>query len=281
MFKADMHVHTTASDGLLSPTEVIRWASKKEINAIAITDHDTVKGIEEAIDSGKRYGVKVIPGVEMSCIYKESEVHIVGLFIDHNDKKLNDKFKELSESRTKRGKKIISNLREIGIDIDYDELLKEANCDSIGKPHIARLLIKKNYAEDMQDAFKKYLLNGKPGDVERAKILVPEAIELIKSVNGIAIIAHPGLIKRKVYPLELLRYNPDGMEVLHSIHDKHTIERIGKIVREKNLLKSAGSDCHGNLYDGIPILGDFYLNRDEYEAILKKHLERKIENGKK
>ena len=279
MFKADMHVHTTASDGVFSPEEAVKWAADKNIDTIAVTDHDTVNGLEEAFEAGRKYGVNIIPGAEMSCLYKEDEVHIVGLFIDYENEDLKKKFKELSEARTKRGAKIAENLRKEGIDISYEEILKEAQCDSVGKPHVARVLVKKGYAEDMDDAFKKYLVRGKPGDVERKKITVPEAAELIHNAGGIAIVAHPGIIRHREYAEEILQYDIDGMEVIHSIHSEETIKRIQKLVDDRGLLKSAGSDCHGKLIDGVPMIGDYYLTEEEFNALKKRRDERMKTNG--
>ncbi len=276
-----MHVHTTSSDGLFEPEETVKWAHDKGIDVIAITDHDSIDGIDRAIKAGDELGVRIVPGVEMSCTYKGEEVHIVGLFIDYKDKELKDRLRSLSESRTLRGKKIVDKLNALGIEIKYEDVLNEAKCGSVGKPHVARVLDAMGAVESFEEAFDKYLAKGKPADVEREKITVKEATELINKAGGIAVIAHPGLISNKNYPLELLFHGIDGMEVIHSIHDNDTIERIGKIVRDKNLLKSAGSDCHGNLIDGSPIIGDFYLTRDEFEEIEKAHLERVKSNAKK
>lgn len=273
MYKADMHVHTTASDGILSPIEVVRLAKKKNVDTIAITDHDTVNGVEEAISEGLKENINVVPGVEFSCKYLDEEVHIVGLFIDYKNELILEKFKHLSESRTKRGKIIVEKLRENGIQIDYNEVLNEANCDSIGKPHIARILINKGYAQNMDDAFKKYLSKNKPGDIPREKVSIEESISLIHNANGIAILAHPGLIKEE-YLKDILKYDLDGLEVIHSIHSEEVIDKLDKLAKENNLIKSAGSDCHGELKNGRIIIGDYFLNKDEFESLKKRHYER-------
>lgn len=280
MFKADMHVHTTSSDGLFEPEETVEWAKKKGIDVIAITDHDTVDGIERAVKAGKEFGVRIVPGVEMSCAYKDDEVHVVGLFIDYKNRELKERLENLSENRTLRGKKIVDRLNSLGVEIKYEDVLNEAKCGSVGKPHIARVLAATGAVKSFDEAFNKYLAKGKPADIAREKITVEEAVKLIKNAGGVAVVAHPGLLVNKNYPLELIFLGIDGMEVIHSIHDNDTVERIGKIVRDKKLLKSAGSDCHGNLIDGVPIVGNFYLNEEEFEKIEKVHLERVKENAK-
>lgn len=281
MFKADMHIHTTSSDGLLEPEEVVEWAKKKNIDVIAITDHDSVDGIDRALKAGEKLGIEVIPGLEMSCTHKDEEVHITGLFIDYKNNELKDRLLSLSESRTLRGKQIVDKLNEINIDISYEDVLKEANCGSVGKPHVARVLVKKNIVKDSEEAFSKYLAKDRVADIPRAKISVKEATNLIHNAGGIAILAHPGLIKNKNIPLELIYKGIDGMEVIHSIHTDDTVERIGKIVKEKNLLKSAGSDCHGNLVNGQPIIGDYSLDEEEFNLLKEASVERKKLNAKK
>lgn len=274
MYRADLHVHTTASDGLLAPSEVVEWAAKKEVDAVAITDHDSVSGIDEAIEAGRRLGVCVIPGIEFSCTYRDEEIHILGYFIDHKSRCLNDKLKELAKSRESRGLRIIEKLLESNIEISYEEVKAESKGGSVGRPHIARILVKKGIASSVEEAFRQYLVKGKLGYVDREKITVSEAADLIHGAGGVVVMAHPGIVKNQNYPKEILRYDIDGIEVIHSAHDEDTTCRYEKLASSLGMAKTAGSDCHGNMIEGKPIIGDFSIGKSDVEilvAIHKKH----------
>jgi hypothetical protein len=145
MEKADLHIHTTASDGLLSPSEVIKWAAHKKLKAIAITDHDTIKGIQPAIDSGFQFDIEVIPGIEFSSEHMEEEIHILGYYIEYNNSSLQDKLEEMYQSRYERAIKMIDKLQKINIDISLEQVQSIAKNGTIGRPHIARAMMEKGY----------------------------------------------------------------------------------------------------------------------------------------
>lgn len=267
MVKADLHVHTTASDGLLTPSDVVKWANKKEIKVISITDHDTVSGIEEAIKSSGDYSITIVPGIELSCIYNEEEVHILGLFIDYNSylfKELSDK---LIESRYGRAKKIISKLNELDIHITLEEVLKLCNNKVIGRPHIARVLIEKGYVSSIDDAFETLLGNGKPAFISRYKLSINEATDIIHKTGGLSILAHPGLIRNCNIENILKNYNIDGIEVYHSKHCEDDIVKFIDLSREFNLIITGGSDWHGDFNNGECNLGEFFI---DYNTIIDK-----------
>ncbi|KNF08886.1 putative PHP domain-containing protein [Gottschalkia purinilytica] len=270
MPNADLHIHTTASDGMLEPSEVVDWGVKKKLRAIAITDHDTVEGIERAIERAKLYDIIVIPGIEMSCLFKDEEVHILGYFIDYKSSKLLKLTNTLKESRLNRGIKIVEKLKSEGIDISIKEVKDVSEGDLIGRPHIARVLINKGLVESVEEAFNKYLGKGCPGYVERYKISVKESVDLIHSIGGAAVLAHPGLLKNSEYIDEIIKFGIDGVEVIHSTHSQEQKYNFMKLADKLNLIQTAGSDCHGYMVDGKPILGDFCIGFKQVELLKQK-----------
>jgi hypothetical protein len=265
---ADLHVHTTHSDGTFTPEEIVDLAHNKGLNAIAITDHDTISGIEPAIIRSQGYkNLYVIPGIEFSCTYLNEEVHILGYFIDYKLSDIINVTKVLKEERYSRGIKIISKLNNIGINISVDEVKKNIKGSLIGRPHIGRTLIEKKYVKSMEEAFNKYLGKNKPAYVERFKLETSEAINLIHKANGLAVLAHPGLIKEKNIINDLIAQDIDGIEVIHSKHShKDVLDNID-LADAYGLFKTGGSDFHGDKRNGEYILGSYYVNLNHIEEM--------------
>lgn len=261
----DLHIHTTASDGLFTPKEVIHWAYKKNLKAVAITDHDTIDGIEEALKEGKKYNIEVVPGVEINTSYENLEIHILGYYIDYKDSWFQNWLQRIRRARYTRAKKIIEKLNKLDFKITMNEIIDIAGTGAIGRPHIARALINHNYVQDKKEAFEKYIGKGKPAFVKRYKITPAEAIQVIFHCKGIPVLAHPGLINNdgdSVFIIKnLLDAGLQGLEVFHSKHNQDVIKKYYAIANEYHLLITGGSDCHGDLVNGEPILGT--LNIDE------------------
>ncbi|OHW62818.1 DNA polymerase III PolC-type [Andreesenia angusta] len=277
MYKADLHIHTTSSDGLLSPSEVVDWAVRKGINAVAVTDHDTVDGIEEALRAGEEAGIEVIPGIELSCTYRGEEIHVLGYFIDWENGPLVEKLKELKEARDSRGHKMVEKLIEYGLDITVEAVMEKVGEGSFGRPHIARTMVDRGIVGSVEDAFNFYLVKGKPGYVERYKLTVEEGISLIKSANGVAVMAHPGIVSKKGYPKEILRYGFDGIEVVHSSHSEDTVDEYEKLALKMKLIATGGSDCHGVMKGGIPMIGDYTASIEAVERLKEARAKREME----
>jgi len=269
MGKADLHIHTTASDGLLSPEEVVKWARAKRLAAAAITDHDTVGGIDAAVDAAKGYELEIIPGIEFSTVYEEEEIHILGYYIEHREQWFRDMLEKLHNSRYERAQKIIGKLNGLGIDITLDEVMAVAEDGILGRPHIARAMINKGYISNIKDAFKLYIGKGCPAYVERYKLSSVEAINIIRKVGGVSVLAHPGLIRNKNLIKEIVELSIDGIEVYHSKHDEAITRDALRIANARNLLITGGSDCHGIKVNNEPILGNFTVDY-KYVELLKE-----------
>ena len=184
MSRIDLHLHTTHSDGSLSPAEVLRLAHKARVTALAITDHDIVSGIPEAIAAGAELGIEIVPGVEISSRVGNSELHILGYCIQWQDPELNRRLAVLRESRHSRNPQIIERLRSLGLDVTYEEVRALAGTDSVGRPHIARLLMDKKYVTSAKDAFDRYLAEGRPAYVARELPKPADAIAWIRAKIG-------------------------------------------------------------------------------------------------
>ena len=257
----DLHVHTTYSDGLFTPEQVINLAIEKGMNGIAITDHDTVLGIEPAIEYSKNIdNFYLIPGIEFGCIYKDEEVHILGYFIDYKSSDIIDITKKLRNFRVIRGLEMIEKLNNLGINLSLDQVKSPSKKEYIGRPHIARALVEFRHTDSITEAFDKYLDRGKPAYVERYKLKIEDTIKLIHRVNGIAVLAHPGILKNKKIINYCIAVGIDGLEAIHSKHTKKDVKDILEIGEKNKLMITGGSDCHGETVNGEYLLGEYYVN---------------------
>jgi 3',5'-nucleoside bisphosphate phosphatase len=250
MSRIDLHLHTTHSDGSLSPGEVLHLAHKAGVTALAVTDHDIVSGIPEAIETGAELGIEVIPGVEISSRVGTSELHILGYFLQWQDPELNQRLATLRASRHRRNPQIIERLRALGLDVTYEEVRALAGTDSVGRPHIARILMDKKYVTSAKDAFDRYLADGRPAYVARELPKPEEAIAWIKAAGGVAVLAHPTWAKVSGEGLNALLTNLKaeglgGIEVHYSTHTKRQTREYLDLAKRLNLLITGGSDFHG------------------------------------
>ena len=250
MSRIDLHLHTTHSDGSLSPAEVLRLAHKAGVTALAITDHDIVSGIPDAISTGAELGVEIIPGVEISSYIGNSELHILGYCMDWQDPELIRRLTVLRESRHTRNPQIIERLRSLGLDVTYDEVRALAGTDSVGRPHIARLLMDKKYVTSAKEAFDRYLAEGRPGYVARELPKPADAIAWIRAAGGVAVLAHPTWAKVSGEGLNMLctalkAEGLGGIEVHYSTHTKRQTTEYLDLAKRLNLLVTGGSDFHG------------------------------------
>lgn len=250
MSRIDLHLHTTYSDGSLPVAEVMTLAKKAGVTALAITDHDIVDGIPEAIELGAGLGIEVIPGVEVSSRYDESEIHILGYFLEWKAPILIARLAQLRESRHRRNPQIVDKLNGLGLALTYEEVRALAGSDSVGRPHIARALMAKGYVHTAKEAFDRYLADGKPAYVPRELPEPAEAIAWIKAAHGIPVLAHPTWVKDTAEGLfrlcdHLKGAGLMGIEVHYSTHKPSQTSRYLDIARRLGLLVTGGSDFHG------------------------------------
>jgi predicted metal-dependent phosphoesterase TrpH len=255
----DLHIHTTASDGSLTPSQVVRYAKEKDLKAIAITDHDTIEGNEEAIIEGRREGIEVIPGVEISVDYSPGSMHMLGYFITTEDTTLKEKLTILQESRADRNPKIVEKLNKLGLALTYDEVVQISGGGQIGRPHIAQALLKKGYIKSIQEAFDRYLGKGSPAYIDKFRLGAEEAITTITDAGGIPVLAHPFTLHCKssdeleVLVKKLVNQGLQGLEVYYSEHNKRQISHYHLLAKRYNLVITGGSDFHGKNMGGIDL----------------------------
>jgi len=247
---ADLHTHTTASDGLQRPSENVRLAKAAGLAAIAITDHDTVEGIEEAILEGERLGITVVPGVEISTVANGIDIHVLGYYTNWQDEAWRTKLSGLLQVRDRRNDMILDKLRSLGIPVTMEEVIEEAlrqgkDSGSIGRPHIAAVLLAKGAVSTMQEAFDRYLASGGLAYMNPPRLHPFEAIEWIREAGGTSVIAHPGLYGDDALVEQLILHGAEGIEVFHSDHSADDEERYAVLAHKYDLIVTGGSDFHG------------------------------------
>lgn len=271
----DLHVHTTASDGLLSPTEVLKEAVRKGLSFIAITDHDTTAGIVEAIEAAESQSIMLVPGIEMNTEYKSCEVHILGYFIDISQEWFQKILKDIRDSREKRAKNILEKLKlYYNIDIPWEIVKAIAGPVSIGRPHIARAMLNMGFINDVSEAFDKYLSPQSPAYEPRYKLLPEDAINYIKKLGGIAVLAHPGLLTDKSAIFYTIIHGIEGLEVYHTKHDLKDEAYLKAIADHYDLIPTGGSDFHGDKERGNVEIGSVRVADDVLEMLRDLHVNR-------
>ncbi len=273
--KIDLHIHTTASDGTFTPTEVVNYALKKKLKAIAITDHDSVNGIGEALIAAQKTKLEVIPGIEFSTELNEESIHVLGLFINYKNKELLSLSNEITNAREIRAGKMIEKINALnkGPELTLEEV-KNAAKGLIGRPHIAEVMIKKGYGTEINEIFDKFISRGAPCYVPRFKLTPQEAIEYLIKFNAIPIIAHPGYITAKfdleIFFSELKEVGLGGIEVYYPSHSKKQIKYFKHLAKKLDLLISGGSDCHGKLNSG-PFIGTLDIHYDVLQKMKNRY----------
>lgn len=243
---ADLHLHTIFSDGTYTPDELINQVSNIGINAVAVADHDTVDGIVPTIEAAKKKDIEVIPAIELTSEYDGLEIHILGYFIDYKREKFIKELDFLKKNRKERIYKMLLKLKEMNVTIEADDIFKFAGCGTVGRLHLARVLLKKGYVNSIYGAFKKYIGENAPAYVCGFHLSPYEAIKLIRDSAGIAVLAHPHTMKRDdLIPL-FIDYGMRGLEVYYPEHTKSMTDYYKGLADKYNLLITGGSDCHGN-----------------------------------
>lgn len=249
----DLHTHSTASDGARAPREVVAAAHAVKLAAFALTDHDTIAGLDDATAAGAALGIRVICGVELSAVEGDLETHILGLHLSDLTE-LEHRLASLRDMRINRARRIVDRLNQLGIALSFDAVLKHAAGGSIGRPHVARALIAAGHASDFREAFERFLGNGKAAFVPKDKLPLADAIGLIHRAGGLAVLAHPGQLGTRERVSALAAIGLDGLEILHPSHSWDDSQKLDALAAEFALVRSGGSDWHGGA-DGSRSLG--------------------------
>ncbi len=246
----DLHVHSNASDGTLTPAGVVELAAQKGLSAIALTDHDTIEGIPEALEAAKSLPLEVIPGIELSCVYQGEEIHILGLYVDLADKNFIAETDTLKDIRMKRNTEMIHRFQNAGIDITLSEV-QGGNPDTvITRAHFARVLLEKGYVKNMDQAFKKYLSYSGPYCPRKEKITPEHAMKMLRDCKASPVLAHPyqyhlGDKKTEELVSYLKEMGLHGLEVYHSSNNQYDSGKLKKLAKKYQLFPTGGSDFHG------------------------------------
>ena len=270
----DLHIHTNLSDGSFTPSQVVRLAREKGISAIAITDHDTVKGIEEALAEGEKEGVEVIAGVELSCDCCGEEVHVVGLFVDWKDKEFQETLEKRVRERERRVKEILKKLEDLGMMIPPQKMENCYRGKVPGRLLIARIMVEKGWVKDLDEAFEKYLNEGGLAYVPSRRKTGREIVEIIEKAKGIPVLAHPQYLdKPEMVIPEMVREGIKGLEVYFPENGKTPSPQFLFYAEKYHLLVSAGSDCHGENKERV-LLGTVRAPYSILEEMKKWHRQR-------
>lgn len=256
----DLHTHSTASDGLLTPTELVTQAHEAGLTTIALTDHDTTDGLAEAQAAGASMGVEVVPGIEINTYlpHGQGEAHVLGYHLDTANADLQEFLQFLRDAREKRGERMVALLREQGYDVTWARVRELAH-GAVGRPHVALALMEKGYADSIADAFDRYISPGRPAYVPRFKMVPEDAVRMLRSVRGVPVLAHP----LRLFGLEddllprLMRAGLLGLECYYGEYDEPTVENLLALAEQHGLIATGGSDFHGPGVHPTPLGGHY------------------------
>ncbi|MFH2123515.1 MAG: PHP domain-containing protein [Pseudomonadota bacterium] len=256
----DLHTHSNFSDGTMTPTELVVMARHKKISALALTDHDTMAGTEEAILAGEKMGVEIVPGLEISVLYNHIEYHILGYWADPHNSSLASALMRLQGARAERNEKILEKLNALGIAVTAEELQLVSEQGQTGRPHIARILVQRGVVRTMAQAFDRFLKKGEAAYVSRFAYSAAEAVALIRQAGGLAVLAHPAqndpeLTRLPLVLADLVPAGLDGVELYYPTHSHKVKKRLRFLAGEHDLLFTGGSDYHGDVRPGTSLAG--------------------------
>ena len=249
-FPLDLHVHTTASDGRLTPAETVALALQRGLRVLAITDHDSTGGVEPAVDAARGSALEVIAGVEINTDTPKGEAHVLGYFVDPTHPRLGAQLADRRRARFERGQGIVQKLHALGLAIEWERVQEIAGADeggAVGRPHVARALEERGYVSSTQEAFEKYIGRGGPAYVEYEKLTPEEAIAMIRGAGGVAVLAHPSTIEGlDAYAAELKSAGLDGLECYYGRYPEETVLALVALADRLELVATGGSDYHGS-----------------------------------
>jgi 3',5'-nucleoside bisphosphate phosphatase len=253
----DLHLHTTASDGRLTPTELVNLVAGKGLKVVSISDHDTTEGLAEAYQAARQFpDLRIIPGIELSTDIPGDEIHMLGYFIQYEDEAFQGILKRFREGRLERGRLMVEKLAQLGVPVDWQRVQEIAGDGSVGRPHIALAMVEKGYFKEPKDAFAEYLGRNGLAYVERDKMTPEEGVSMLARVGGVAVLAHPAQLADLDAKLEQLKAaGLVGMEVHYAMYPPDTVRRLADAAQRHGLIACGGSDFHGLGNTGEPIPG--------------------------
>ena len=245
--EVDLHLHTLASDGRLTPTQLVQLAASQGLRTISVSDHDTTDGLAEAMEAAKDFpGLRIIPGIELSADVPGDEVHVLGYFIDPGNAELQSELTRFREGRLGRAKAMVEKLGDLGIHVEWERVQHFAGDGAVGRPHIALALVEAGYCNEPKDAFPEYLGRNGLAYVERVKLTPAQAVGMIQSAGGVAVLAHPAYMNDMEAGIaNLASAGLVGMEVHYAKYREDTIRQLARLAREYELIPCGGSDYHG------------------------------------
>jgi len=254
----DLHTHSAASDGALSPAELVAYAQQRRLKAMALTDHDTIDGLDEALAAGTELGLEIIPGLEISVKIENTSMHLLGYLIDHHHPGLIKELLILQESRAERNPQIVRKLNDLGMDVSLEELERASGGGQIGRLHIASVLKSKGHVENVQEAFDLYLKQGRPAHVDKFRFDPETAFAMIRSAGGVSVVAHPFTLTKDRNELEawIRRFKSMGLSGIEAYYSDHTTDQTQfcrQLALKYDLVVTGGSDFHGANKPGIEI----------------------------
>lgn len=271
----DLHVHTTASDSLLSPQAVVDRAEALGFSALGIADHDTIAGMVFAKNYSKK--IEIIPAIELSCLYAGIDIHLLGYFIDYESAELNRFLATVQKSRKERAERIIKNLATQDIEVEFERVLELAQGGSVGRPHIAQAIVEKGYANSINEVFYRYIGYHCPAYVPKMEITPKAGVDLIIKSGGAPVLAHPGIYKKDELVDYLIPEGLVGIEVWHPEHSTADCQRYLGLARTRGMVATGGSDCHGGIKGKI-FLGEVKVPVKYYHELKNLKLELKCRN---
>jgi predicted metal-dependent phosphoesterase TrpH len=263
---ADLHLHTQFSDGTFTPEELVVQAQKHGLACIALTDHDTVEGCERATAACAAVNMEFIAGAELTAEHKDIEVHVLGYFLDTQNRVLLERIAKFQAVRQSRIYEMVAALNRLDIPLKAESVFALANCKSPGRPHVARALVKEKLIGNLDEAFERFLKKGRPAWVPKTKMSALESVELIHQAGGLAVMAHPGLNRSDEIIPDLVDAGLDGIECFHTKHSTVMSERYLEIAEKHDLLVTGGSDCHG-YSKKAPLIGTVKLPYEHVEKL--------------
>jgi len=273
---ADLHLHTQFSDGTFTPEELVLYAQKSGLACIAVTDHDTVEACVRAAAACAAVRMEFIPGAELTAEHEDIEVHVLGYFLDTENRALLGRIAQFQTVRQQRIYEMVAALNKLGVPLKVEAVFALANCKSPGRPHVARALVKEQLIGSLDEAFERYLKKGRPAWVPKTKMSALESVELIHQAGGLAVMAHPGLNRSDEIIPALVEAGLDGIECFHTKHSTVMSERYLEIAERHHLLVTGGSDCHG-FSKNKPLIGTVKL---PYEHVERLHAARQNPKSK-